>query len=198
MARLFSGCLLATMAMALHAWAADTPPDEILRFDSARSTADFSVKVLWMIPVDGQFGEVRGEVAIDRFRSQARVTAHIDAGGVTMRRTSNENWVKSEEFFDVANHPRIHFRSEAFPLSRLRSGGELPGILSMRGIEQPVLFSIAHSTCARPAIDCPVEASGEVKRSAFGMRTRRATLSDKVELGFSVRVMDPHPGPSVQ
>lgn len=167
-----------------------TPASETLQFDSARSTADFSVKVLWMIPIDGQFGEVRGEVVVDRFRSLARVSAQIDANGVSMRRTSYENWVKSEEFFDVLNYPEIHFRSDPFPLSRLRSGGELPGTLDMRGVQQQVVFSIQRSDCARPALDCAVQASGEVKRSAFGMRTRRATLADKVELGFSIRVHD--------
>ena len=115
-----------------------------------------------------------------------------------MRRSGTENWVKSAEFFDAANHPEIHFRSDSFPLARLHSGGELPGTLSMRGVQQPVRFMIEPSACARPAIDCPVQASGEVKRTAFGMRTRRATLSDKVELGFSIRVVESGDRPSTQ
>jgi polyisoprenoid-binding protein YceI len=190
MVALLSGFLLAGTTLSSVAASTPAPASEILQFDSANSTASFSVKVFWMIPVDGQFGEIRGQVVIDRFRGQARVTAHIDANGVSMRRSSNENWVKSEEFFDVSNYPNIHFRSDSFPLSRLRSGGELPGTLDMRGAQHPVVFTIVRSECARPAIDCPVLASGEVRRSAFGMRTRRATLSDKVELGFSIRVFD--------
>ncbi len=184
------GCLAGLLLMATSVPAAELPRADVLQLDSKRSSAAFSVKVLWMIPVEGQFGNVRGQVVVDRFRSQARVDAWIDADGVTMRRTGYENWVKSAEFFDVGRHPEIHFQSESFPLSRLRLGGDLPGSLTMRGTKQPVLFQLLPSDCERLAIDCPVEASGTVRRSEFGMRTRRATLSDKVELSFSIHILE--------
>ena len=109
---------------------------------------------------------------------------------------SYENWVKSAEFFDVEHYPDIRFHSDSFPLSRLQGGGELPGTLTMRGIEKPVTFEVRPSTCERPAIDCTVEAQGTVRRSEFGMSTRRAALSDRVELSFSVRIMAPGARPS--
>lgn len=183
------GCLAGLLLMAASVPAAELPRAETMQLDSARSSAAFSVKVLWMIPVDGLFGNVRGTVVVDRFRSQARVDATIDADGVTMRRSNYESWVKSPEFFDAGNHPEIRFESETFPLSRLRTGGDLPGSLTMRGNKHPVLFQLLPSNCERPAIDCPAEASGTVRRSEFGMRSRRATLSDKVELSFSIHML---------
>jgi polyisoprenoid-binding protein YceI len=191
----FPGCLAAMMALAATAPGAELPRTETLQFDSERSSAQFSVRVFWMIPVDGQFGQVRGEVVVDHFRSQARVDARIDANGVSMRRSTYENWVKSAEFFDVGRYPEIRFHSDSFPVSRLHGGGDLPGVLTMRGIERPVLFQVKPSACERPAIDCDVEAEGSVRRSEFGMTTRRASLSDKVELSFSVRIIAPDPRP---
>ncbi|SFN52988.1 Polyisoprenoid-binding protein YceI [Dokdonella immobilis] len=185
------GCLIAMMTLATTAPGAEPPRMETLQFDSKRSSAQFSVKVFWMIPVDGQFGGLRGEVVVDHFSSQARVDARIDADGVTMRRSAYENWVKSAEFFDVERYPEIRFHSDSFPISRLHGGGDLPGVLTMRGIEQSVLFQVQPSTCDRPAIDCDVMADGTVRRSEFGMTTRRASLSDKVELSFSVRIVAP-------
>lgn len=191
----FPGCLTAMMALAAAVPGAELPRIETLQFDSERSSAQFSVKVFWMIPVDGQFGQVRGDVVVDHFRSQARVDARIDANGVSMRRSAYENWVKSAEFFDVEHYPEIRFHSDSFPIARLHGGGDLPGVLTMRGIEKPVLFQVKPSACERPAIDCDVEAEGTVRRSEFGMTTRRASLSDKVELSFSVRIVAPDPRP---
>lgn len=184
-------CLVGTLSLMATAPGIELPRIETLRFDSERSSAQFSVKVFWMIPVDGQFGQVDGEVVVDHFRSQARVDARIDANGVSMHRSAYENWVKSAEFFDVERYPEIRFHSDSFPISRLNGGGDLPGVLTMRGIERPVLFQVKPSACERPAIDCDVKAEGTVRRSEFGMTTRRTTLSDKVELSFSVRIVAP-------
>ncbi|HET9032508.1 MAG TPA: YceI family protein [Dokdonella sp.] len=188
---LASGFLAGLIALATTAPAAEPPATEILQLDNPHSSAAFSVKVLWMFTVEGRFDSVHGEVRIDRFRSQARVDARIDAAEVTMNRESATTWVKSAEFFDVENYPEIRFRSEPFPLSRLHDGGELPGALTMRGVTLPVVFEVAPSTCQRVAVDCPVQATGTVKRSDFGMQSRRATLSNKVELSFSIRMSLP-------
>lgn len=185
---LASGCLAGLIALAATAAAAEAPDTKILQLDNAHSSAAFSVKVLWMFAVEGQFSSVHGDVAVDELHKQVRVDARIDAAKVTMRRESAISWVKSAEFFDVEKHPEIRFRSDAFPLSRLQQGGDLPGALTMRGITRPVVFVVEPSVCPRAAIDCPVEAAGTVRRSDFGMSSRRATLSDKVELSFSIRM----------
>jgi polyisoprenoid-binding protein YceI len=72
----------------------------------------------------------------------------------------------------------------------LREGGDLPGRLTMRGRSQPVLFSLQPASCAAPAVDCAVNAQGEVRRSEFGMRSRRATLSDHVHLNLDIYLSD--------
>jgi polyisoprenoid-binding protein YceI len=188
-----SSCLAGWIVLAATAPASLPAATETLRLDGANSSAAFSVRVLWMFGVDGRFGSVHGQVAIDHSSGQATVDARIDAKDVSMRREGAINWVKSAEFFDVEHYPEIRFRSDAFPLERLHSGGVLPGALTMRGITRPVTFDVLPSSCKRMAIDCPVQAAGTVHRSEFGMRTRRATLSDKVELSFSIRVFEPAP-----
>lgn len=142
-----------------------------------------------MFSVKGQFGSVSGGVHVDG--EQAYVEAAIDANAVSMNREANEKWVKSAEFFDVDRHPQIFFNSQRFPLARLHDGGSLPGTLDMRGVSRPVVFDMQPSDCARPALDCAVEVRGTVRRSEFGMDTRRGALSDKVDLSFSVRVLAP-------
>lgn len=165
--------------------------DETVRLDSERSRVDFKVKVLWLVGVEGRFGKMHGTVQVDRFRSQISVDARIDVDAIHMNSKNYENWVKSPEFFDAEKHPQIEFTSEPIPQERLRKGGELPGTLTVRGVRHEVSFRMRPSDCERPAFDCPIQVEGAIRRSDFGMRSRRGTLSDKVELAFSVYALPP-------
>jgi polyisoprenoid-binding protein YceI len=169
--------------------AADSRVDRVL-LDSQRSQATFAVKVMWLLPVHGRFGKVHGRVDVDRFRSVATVEARIHAGAVEMGNQSYEDWVKSPEFFDVARHPEIGFVSEPFPLQRLHKGGHLSGTLTIRGVARPETFDLAPAECDKPAYDCPIVVKGSIRRSDFGMHSRRGTLSDKVDLHFEVYAIE--------
>ena len=65
---------------------------------------------MWLLTVHGRFGKVGGDVDVDRFRNFASVDARIDANAVEMSTKSYAEWVKSDEFFDVAHYPEIRFR----------------------------------------------------------------------------------------
>lgn len=164
---------------------------ELIRLDATRSEVGFRVKVMWLLGVNGRFGKVEGTVRTDPFRNRLSVDARIDVASVSMGRRSYEDLVKSGEFFDAAHHPQILFESEPFPRARLKSGGELRGDLTMRGVRQPVRFDLRPAECDRPAYDCPIRVEGEVKRSQFGMGSHRGTLADRVDLEFSVFAVPP-------
>jgi polyisoprenoid-binding protein YceI len=178
--------LIAAAALLAGPARAEDSMNDRVELDSARSHATFAVKVMWLVPVHGHFGKVAGVVDVDRFRNFATVHARIDANAVEMSTKSYDDWVKSDEFFDVAHYPEIRFVSESFPLQRLRRGGTLSGTLTIRGVEQPETFKLEAADCDHPAYDCPIVVSGSIRRSAFGMRSRRGALSDKVDLHFEV------------
>ena len=164
--------------------------------DAARSQATFAVKVLWLIPLHGDFGKVHGTLDVDRFRGTARVDARIDTDDLRMRSKNYETWAKSEEFFDASRFPQIRFASDDFPLVRLHTGGTLDGTLTLRGVARPVHFRILPSQCAQPLSGaCAVRAEGSIERSDFGMHSRRGTLADKVTLRLRIFVL-PAPSPS--
>ncbi|MBU6199880.1 MAG: YceI family protein [Xanthomonadaceae bacterium] len=174
---------------------ATSPRQEMLALDAARSQASFSVKVLWLIPLHGDFGKVQGTLDIDRFRGTARVDAHIDTDDLRMRSRNYQTWAKSPEFFDARRYPQIHFVSDDFPLVRLSAGGALAGTLTLRGVAKPVRFRMLPSECARPLSGaCAVRAEGDIRRGDFGMHSRRGTLTDKVALRLHIFV-SPAPSP---
>ena len=187
-AALLLGLLACTAASDARA---DEPADEVIQFDSTRSHVGFRVKLMWLLNVDGEFEKVHGTVRHDRFRSQLRVDARIEVDSVRMDNARYEASVKSPEFFDAARYPQIEFASAPFPQARLRSGGELGGTLTLRGVSQPVVFRLLPAPCERPAYDCPIRVSGAIRRSAFAVGGRRGTLSDKVDLTFTVYAVAP-------
>ena len=189
-ASVLTGLLCAMLLFASLARGADATPApqvEVRPLDAARSSAEFEVKVLWLIGVHGHFGKVEGTVRIDRGAGTAVADANIDVERITMRTKSYEDWAKSDEFFDARSFPLIHFASEAFALDLLRSGGEIAGTLRVRGIDRRVRLAVLPSDCPDAiASACPVRASGSIRRSDFAMKARRGTVSDQVTLGFSI------------
>jgi len=84
------------------------------------------------------------------------------------------------------------FESEPFPLATLEQGGDIVGNLTLRGLTRPTSLRLQPTECPDAvALSCAVVADGTVQRSDFGMRTRRATLADKVRLHFTVRTVAP-------
>jgi polyisoprenoid-binding protein YceI len=163
--------------------------DEVFEIDSARSHADFEVKVMWFVGIRGDFGAIKGNLTVDRFHGTATVEADIDTNDLHMRTRSYEAWAKSNEFFDSQHFPKIHFLSDSFPLVRLNNGGDIEGKLTLLGIVRPIHFDLDAADCRNPLDGtCPVEAFGLIHRSDFGMQARRGALSDKVQLRLSAFV----------
>lgn len=164
---------------------------ESLLIDTAQSHAGFALRALWVRRVEGDFARVEGVIERDAGRGRFGVDVRIAAQSVRMEKEDHARWARSGDFFDAAQHPWIQFRSQALPERVLREGGEIAGVLTLRGISRPVRFTVEASECPRPGIDCAVRARGEVQRSDFGMDARRIVLGDRVRLEFAIRA---HPG----
>ncbi|MBS0488233.1 MAG: YceI family protein [Proteobacteria bacterium] len=182
--------LLPCLGLLCGAALAQVPRHESHDLDAGRSQAGFTVKLLWLIGLRGDFGAVRGTLDIDRFHGTARVDARIDVDDLHMRSANYEAWAKSAEFFDASRYAQIHFVSEDIPLVRLSRGGALDGLLTLRGIDKPVRFRILPAQCGQPLTGaCAVQAEGSIERNDFGMHSRRGTLADKVALRMRIFVL---------
>jgi polyisoprenoid-binding protein YceI len=165
--------------------------------DGAASRAGFTVRLIAVLPLDGEFGAIRGWIDVDRAAGVGRVHAVLAADSLSMRNPDHAAWARSAEFFDAAHHPELRFDSEPVPLETLANGGPLRGRLSVRGIERTVALSLEPGSC-RPEqmLACEVGVRGRIRRSDFGMDARRATVSDWVVLDIAIRTtagIDPDP-----
>jgi len=187
--------LLTTQAVAAADLSGAGSPIEVaslpgLQIDSSQSRAGFSVRVAWVRTLPGQFDHVEGAIARQLGQGTLSVDVRLATSSLTMADADHAAWAQSPEFFDGVRHPWIRFFAEGVPESLLLTGGELSGQLSLRGIQRQVIFSVQPTTCARPGIDCPVEAFGELQRSEFGMQARRFVVADKVRLNLLIRVAE--------
>ncbi len=186
------GALLAcVLAVSTGSAAAVGPSDEPgLRIDTAHSFAGFSVRAAWVKRIDGRFAHIEGVVRPEADQAWL-LEVRVASGSVLMGRDSHEDWARSADFFDTARHPWIEFRAAGLSKTLLHAGGAIDGVLTLRGISRPVRFELLPAECARPGLECPVQARGEVDRSQFGMTARRVFVSDKVKLNFDIRLHAP-------
>lgn len=156
--------------------------------DTDQARASFWIRPVWLKRIEGVFPVLEGVAERDPKSGSTRVDVRIDVRALQMARASHVTWAQSTEFFDVARHPWIRFQSDPIPAQLLRQGGEIGGQVTLRGVTRPVRFVLEPAACDTPGFGCAVNATGDVRRSAFGMDARKLALGDTVHLAFSVRL----------
>lgn len=157
------------------------------RIDSARSHAEFSVRLLWVRHIGGRFTHIEGDVTLNPLRDTAVVEATVDVHSVAMTSARLRRWVLDPEFFDVRLFPTIRFVSAPLPVRALDQGGPLPGWLTLRGVTRPVQFRLEPASCTlRRDTTCRMEVRGQIRRSDYGMNAHRTAVSDTVDLGLMI------------
>lgn len=183
--RIFTAVLFALVAS--PSVAAD---DSLIRIDPNLSQATFKVSLRVPIPAEGLFKTVNGEVRqLPDFRQSVHVI--LDARELNM---SGPPWVQrvtqSPQFLNSAKFPIIDFQSIPFSNQLLLSGGEIKGILSIRGLAKEVVFTINPSLCRQPGVTCPIVANGRLNRHDFEMSAYRWGLHDEVQFAFQLKFLN--------
>ena len=161
--------------------------------DSAHSRFGFSLQTRWGQTVQGRFPRYAGEVeTLPDARQQVRLQLDTRAVEIVgnLRYT---NFSRSDKFFDAGRHPTIEFVSDPYPASLLRDGGDLGGMLSLRGVNRREVFVVAPATCARPLHACDVVARGSVRREDYGMDAYGYLLRSRVQFTLNVRLRPQDP-----
>src|SRR5262245_20680209 len=80
--------------------------------DTAHTTAQFSVRHMMVANVRGQFQKVSGKVALDdQDPTRSSMSIEIDAATIDTRDAKRNEHLRSPDFFDVVQHPKITFVS---------------------------------------------------------------------------------------
>ena len=167
-------------------WPAFATPAET--FDPATSRFGFELRTRWGMKLEGVFPHYEGEVKhLADGRHQVVLRMFTQSVEIIDHPRYTE-WTRSSRFFEAERYPVVAFVSRPYDPEMLRKGGALAGDLSIRGITRPKTLTVAPSTCARPALDCDVVATGAVRRTDYDMDNWMMAIGDRVVFVLRARL----------
>lgn len=125
------------VAVAAPAGAAD-----IYTVDAGHSEVTFQVTHLTISKVRGRFKEFEGTVQVEAGKPElSSVEFKIKTAGIDTAEPKRDEHLKSPDFFDVANHPAITFKSSKI-VAKGKDLYDVTGNLSIRGNTKTVTLAV--------------------------------------------------------
>jgi polyisoprenoid-binding protein YceI len=141
-----------------------------------------------------RFDRTSGTVTLNRAAQSGSVDVVIDAASVSTGYAVFDQHLRGEDFFDVAKHPNITFKSESmkFDGDKLK---QVEGVLTIKGIAKPVTLEVNSFHCMphpmRKKDACGANATTQIKRSDFNMGKHVPHVSDEVVLSIPIEAIKP-------
>lgn len=176
-----AGLLIGCLLLPLPAPAGEAGGQELV-IDPGASQITFTLRTRWGQALQGRFPSHLG-VVVPMADGELQVRMVLHAREVEIiGHPRYTRLTRDEGFFHVRRWPQVELQSDPFPPRFLREGGELSGIVGIRGLRRTEVFTVTPADCERPLFDCPVEVVGEVSRSDYGMDRWGVALGDRVRL----------------
>jgi len=143
------------------------------RIDGSHSAASFSVRHLMVSTVRGQLGRITGSLEYDGKDVQSiKADVSIDVNAISTHNGGRDKHLRSDDFFDVANHPNITFKSK-----RVEPAGDgrfkLIGDLTIRGTTKEVGLDVEGPSPivkTQRGIATGATATTRIKRLEYGLK----------------------------
>jgi polyisoprenoid-binding protein YceI len=129
----FSLSVLPALPAAATEWALDDTHTEI----------GFSVRHMMVTDVKGAFDKYTGVINIDdKDPTKSVVNVDIDVNSINTKVAKRDAHLKSPDFFDAANHPKMTFKSTKIEKGAKANTYKVTGDLTIRGTTKPVTFEV--------------------------------------------------------
>ncbi|HUR17639.1 MAG TPA: YceI family protein [Acidimicrobiales bacterium] len=156
--------------------------------DPSHSAVEFSVRHL-VGKVRGQFKSFSGTIDIGEDALASRVEADIDLASVHTGDEKRDAHLRSPDFFDVENHPKMSFRS-----TEVRADGDaytVVGDLSLGDVTRSVELDLDFNGIGPDpwgGLRAGFTATTELSRKAFGLEWNMALEAGGFMVGDTVKV----------
>ena len=167
---------------------------ESFTIDPFHSHPHFTVNHLGFMDMTGRFDKMSGKITMDGAAKTGAVELAIETASISTgdsdkgsRPRSRDEHLRSPDFFNVAEFPRMTFKGTAAKWT-----GDFPaaveGQLTLLGVTKPVTLTVEKWRCGPdPRTQgkrymCGGNATGTIKRSDFGMKFGIPGVSDEVKL----------------
>ena len=168
------------------------------QLDPIHTHIGFSVKHMMVSTVRGQFKQYRGTVNIDPADfTRSTFEGEIDVTSIDTGNNQRDDHLRTSDFFDAPNHPKITFKSTGV---EAKGDNEyvVKGDLTIRGVTQPIALDVEfHGTAKNPRgkIVSGLSAKATINRKDFGvtynavLEAGGVAISEKVKVEIEVEVV---------
>ena len=174
--------------------------------DSSHSAANFSVRHMMVTTVRGQLGPISGTVEYDgKDVRSAKADVRIDVNGISTQNAKRDGHLRSDDFFDAANHPAITFKSKR---AEAGSAGafKLIGDLTIRGTTKEVALNVEGPTPpvkGMGGVRIGATATTKINRLEYGLKWNSMVeagpvVSDEVSITIDLELTRPAPPAGTQ
>jgi polyisoprenoid-binding protein YceI len=159
--------------------------------DPSHSKIGFKVKHLMISNVLGNFKTFEGLVTTTgNDFSTAEISFSLDSASIDTEIADRDTHLKSADFFDVENHPKITFEAKG-----LKDLGDdlydLAGNLTIKGITRPVSLSVEYGGIMNDPwgnVKAGFSITGKIKRKEWGLNWNAALEAGGVLVGEEVKL----------
>ncbi|MFA7615927.1 MAG: YceI family protein [Weeksellaceae bacterium] len=154
--------------------------------DKAHSEVQFKVKHMVISTVSGEFMdfEARAESDDENFSNpRFEFVAKVDS--INTRIEHRDNHLKSDDFFNAADHPELIFKGEKF------DGDSLEGEITIKGVTKPIKLNADFGgviTDFDGNKRAGFEFSGKINRKDFGLNWSATTEAGGLVVADDVRL----------
>jgi polyisoprenoid-binding protein YceI len=161
--------------------------------DPIHSDLRITARHLMVAKVRGTFGEFEGTIVVTDDPGDSRVEWEANAASVDTGAPDRDAHLRSADFLDVEEHPRIRFVSTG--LTEKPTGWRLSGELTIRGVTRTISLDMTfegEGTDPYGNTKAAFTASGEIDRRDWGLVWNVALegggvlVSEKLKVEFDV------------
>ena len=170
--------------------AAPVPAAGLWTIDPSHSTIAISVRHLGISTVKGRFRDFAGQIEVPENFEHSRMSAVITTASIDTDNRMRDDILRSGAFFDIESYPQANFTGTSISRQPDETWS-LRGELTIRGAAAPVdltLTYLGQTDDPWGGTRAGFRASGELKRSDFGLRFDEKLVSGVAQIGSSVRV----------
>lgn len=161
------------------------------KIDEVHTHIGFSVRHMMVSTVRGHFKQYRGTLNIDPADfTRSSFTGEIDVASIDTGNEQRDDHLRTNDFFDAPNHPKITFAS-----TRIEAKGEgeyvMHGDLTIRGVTRPIALDVEFRGTAKNPWGQTVtglSAHGKVNRKDFGVSYNAILDTGGVAVGETVKL----------
>jgi len=160
--------------------------------DPAHSEIGFKVKHLVISTVSGKFSSFEGKLEGDpEDLANGKISFSADIDSISTGNEQRDGHLKSADFFDAANHPKLIFKSTSIEKSS-DTEYKVTGDMAIRGTTKPVTLHVEFGGVHNDLYGQTVtgfEITGKIKRLEYGLTWNAVTEAGGVVVSDDVKLV---------